>query len=81
MREVPSSAARAHFSKLLGEVERGTTIVITRHGRAIARLEPTSAGSWNDVQRTMDEIALFRRTMTGLSLGDVLTSRHESHRA
>ena len=33
MREVQASEAKAHLPRLLDEVERGETIVITRHGR------------------------------------------------
>ena len=40
MREIQASEAKAHLPRLLDEVERGETIVITRHGRAIARIVP-----------------------------------------
>jgi len=39
MREVQASEAKAHLPQLLDAVERGETIVITRHGRAIAGIE------------------------------------------
>ena len=37
-REVQASEAKTHFARLLDEVERGETIIITRHGQAIARI-------------------------------------------
>ncbi len=40
MREVQASEAKTHLPQLLDDVERGETIVITRHGRPIARLVP-----------------------------------------
>ena len=40
MREIQASDAKTHFCQTLDEVERGETIIITRHGRAIARLVP-----------------------------------------
>jgi prevent-host-death family protein len=40
MREIQASEAKTHLSQLLDAVERGETIVITRQGRAIARLVP-----------------------------------------
>jgi prevent-host-death family protein len=40
MREIQSSEAKTHLPQLLDAVERGETIIITRHGRAIARLVP-----------------------------------------
>jgi prevent-host-death family protein len=40
MREIQVSEAKTHLPRLLDDVERGETIVITRHGWAIARLVP-----------------------------------------
>ena len=40
MREIQASEAKTHLPQLLDEVERGETIVITRHVRAIARIVP-----------------------------------------
>jgi prevent-host-death family protein len=40
MRRVQVVEAKAHFSSLLAEVEAGATVVITRHGKVVARLVP-----------------------------------------
>jgi prevent-host-death family protein len=80
MREVQSSDAKAHLPQLLSEVERGETIVITRHGRAIARLVPETEQRTHEVQRTMDQIAAFRSTMPSMSVADIMAARHEGHR-
>lgn len=40
MREIQASDAKTHLPRLLDDVERGETILITRHGRPIARLVP-----------------------------------------
>jgi len=47
--------AKAQLSKLLGRVEAGEEIVISRHGRPVARLVPLAerrpgrlAGAWKD---------------------------------
>ena len=40
MREVGTSQAKTHLSALLDDVAGGETIVITRRGRAVARLIP-----------------------------------------
>ena len=45
MREIQASEAKTHLPRLLDEVERGETIVITRHGRAIARIVPRLAAA------------------------------------
>ncbi|WP_231730341.1 type II toxin-antitoxin system Phd/YefM family antitoxin [Novosphingobium sp. Fuku2-ISO-50] len=80
MREVQSSDAKAHLPQLLSDVERGETIVITRHGRAIARLVPEAEQRAIEVQRTMAQISLFRETMPSISICDILAARHEGHR-
>ena len=39
-RRIDVEEAGANFDRLLDDVEAGTTISLTRHGRAIARLVP-----------------------------------------
>jgi prevent-host-death family protein len=40
MRKIPASEAKTHLPQILDDVERGETVIISRHGRAIARLVP-----------------------------------------
>lgn len=80
MREVQSSEVKTHLSQLLGEVERGGTIVITRHGRAIARLVPETDQRRAEIVATMERLAAFRKTMPSISTDDILSARHEGHR-
>jgi len=40
MREIQASEGQIQFSQLLDDVERGETMVITRHGRRVARIMP-----------------------------------------
>ena len=42
-RTVGSYEAKTHLPQLLDRVEHGETIVITRHGKPVARLVPASA--------------------------------------
>jgi prevent-host-death family protein len=46
MRSVSVSEAKAKLSELLRAAERGETVLIVRHGRAVARLGPPSP--WPD---------------------------------
>jgi prevent-host-death family protein len=80
MREVQSSDAKTHLTQLLTDVERGETIVITRHGRPIARLVPELDQRAEAIQRTMDQIKALRATMPDISLNEMLEARHEGHR-
>jgi prevent-host-death family protein len=80
MREVQSSDAKARLPQLLDEVERGETIIITRHGRPIARIVPEVGNQAADTRKVMDRIAAFRQTMPNLSLSEILSARHEGHK-
>jgi prevent-host-death family protein len=44
MREIGAFEAKNRLSALLDEVERGVEIVITRRGKAIAKLVPATPG-------------------------------------
>ncbi|MFZ2871651.1 type II toxin-antitoxin system Phd/YefM family antitoxin [Zavarzinia sp.] len=80
MREIQSSEAKTHLPQLLDAVERGETIVITRHGRAIARLVPEVEGRAAEVRKAMERIEAFRQTMPRLTVEDILSARHEGHK-
>jgi prevent-host-death family protein len=80
MREVQSSDAKARLPQLLDEVERGETIIITRHGRPIARIVPEVDSQAAETRKAMDRIAAFRQTMPNLSLDEILSARHEGHK-
>jgi len=80
MREVQSSDAKAHLPQILDEVERGETIIITRHGRPIARIVPEAESREAEIRRTMERIYAFRKTMPPLSVGEILSARHDGHK-
>ncbi|HVA15076.1 MAG TPA: type II toxin-antitoxin system prevent-host-death family antitoxin [Stellaceae bacterium] len=44
MREIGAFEAKNRLGSLLDEIERGEEVVITRRGKAIARLVPANAG-------------------------------------
>ncbi len=80
MREIRASDAKAHLPSLLDAVEGGETVVITRHGKPIARLVPEAAQSQAQRDRTHEAILALRKTMPQLSLDEILTARHEGHK-
>jgi len=80
MREVQSSDAKARLAQILDEVERGETIIITRHGRPIARIVPEADSREAETRRTMERIRAFRQTMPHLSVSEILSARHEGHK-
>ncbi|MCD6734673.1 MAG: type II toxin-antitoxin system prevent-host-death family antitoxin [Burkholderiaceae bacterium] len=67
MREVGAFEAKNKLGTLLDSVERGEEVVITRRGRAVARLVPVEPGfDRRRAQRAMEGILEARR---GLALG------------
>jgi prevent-host-death family protein len=55
--------AKAHLSELLDKVEAGEDVVITRHGRPVARLHSASRPKY---PLMLDDLAAFRATMPPL---------------
>ncbi|HVL70479.1 MAG TPA: type II toxin-antitoxin system prevent-host-death family antitoxin [Beijerinckiaceae bacterium] len=66
MAEVGIYEAKTHLSALLDRVERGEEVVITRHGKPVARLVSAEAG---DKARIDEAIARWKESRKGLSLG------------
>lgn len=58
---VGSYEAKTHLPQLLDRVEHGETIVITRHGKPVARLVPaTPAKARPDVRQAVADMLAFR---------------------
>jgi prevent-host-death family protein len=80
MRKIQSSEVKAKLPQFLDEVERGETIVITRHGRAVAHLVPAPQSDKDRVRKAIDGIQSLRQTTAPVSLEELLRSRHEGHK-
>jgi prevent-host-death family protein len=59
--------AKTHFAELLGRVESGEEVTITRHGTPIARLIPVKKAATSEQRRAA--IHRWRESAKGLSLG------------
>ena len=66
MKEVGAVEARNKLGKLLDQVKRGAEIVITRHGRAVAKLVPAQAGF--DREKARRAAAGLREASKGVML-------------
>ena len=64
--EIGAFEAKTHLSSLLERVSRGEEIVITKHGRAVARLVPVNQDSVSEAA-SLSEKLLTRRQ--GVTLG------------
>ena len=80
MREIQASEAKIHLPQLLDDIERGESIVITRHGRAIARLVPEDAMRRRGRGEAVERLKALRATMPHVRLEELLAMRHEGHK-
>jgi prevent-host-death family protein len=80
MREIQASEAKTHLPQLLDDVERGETLVITRHGRAIARIIPEAQLRQEEIDSAIDGIKALRARAGKLTLDEILSARHEGHK-
>jgi prevent-host-death family protein len=82
IRHVQSSEAKTHLLRLLDDVERGETIVITRHGRAVARLTPEIDNRREEVRKAIEQMQALRASLpkAGITIDEMLEMRHEGHK-
>jgi prevent-host-death family protein len=67
MREIGAFEAKNTFGHLLDQVEHGEEVVITRRGKAVARLVPADAGF--DRARARRAVAGILELSKGVTLG------------
>lgn len=67
MTTVGAYEAKTHLPRLLDHVARGGTVVITRHGREVARLVPAATPA----QEVATVIDALRAERSGVTLGDI----------
>jgi len=76
MREIGAFEAKNTLGALLDQVEHGAEIVITRHGRAVAKLVPAHPGFDREkAQRAADGLREASKGMKlrGLKIKDLVT--------
>jgi prevent-host-death family protein len=71
LREVGAFEAKNKFGQLLDQVEHGEEIIITRRGRAAAKLVPTEPGFDRDKARRA--VAGILKVSEGVTLGGLRT--------
>jgi prevent-host-death family protein len=74
MKTVGAYEAKTHLPRLLERVRKGERIIITRHGTAIAVLQPPEHREKGDPAEVIAEILKFReqQTLDGLTLRELI---------
>jgi len=80
MQTIQASEAKTHFLRLLDQVERGETIVITRHGKPVARISPQAEVDRERVKQAMESMRELRKRTKPVSLEEILAWRDEGRR-
>jgi prevent-host-death family protein len=80
MKQIQSSMAKAQFAELLDQVERGETIVITRHGKPIARLVPDEEARRARVAEAIEGIKELQKTGPRATMDEIIAWKNEGRR-
>ena len=80
MRKIQASDAKAHLPQLLDDVERGETLIITRHGRAIARIVPEVDRLQEEVDRAIENIRILRERNGRVTIEELLSAREDGRK-
>ena len=80
MRRIQASTAKAQLAELLDDVERGETIIITRHGREIAEIRPSEAERRRIIAQARADIEEMRKTAPRVTAEEILSWRDEGRK-
>jgi prevent-host-death family protein len=80
MKHIQAAAAKSRFSELLDQVERGETIVITRHGKPVARIVPDPARRQEEIDAAIAGIEAIRKRTKPWSAAEIVAAIKESRR-
>jgi prevent-host-death family protein len=76
--------AKNRLSELLDRAERGEEVLITRHGRAVARLTSAEAQGRERASAALGRLRAFRRKLlaegVAFSTEEILSARDEGRR-
>jgi prevent-host-death family protein len=64
MKTIGAFDAKTHFSEILKEVENGGQIVITKHGRAVAKLIPMQTKCTESILTAIQDLKDFSKNHT-----------------
>ncbi|HEY1209297.1 MAG TPA: type II toxin-antitoxin system prevent-host-death family antitoxin [Terracidiphilus sp.] len=77
MQTIQASEAKTHFLRILDDVERGESVVVTRHGKEVALISPKAHMDRERVQWAIDEMRALRQRIGKVSLEEILSMREE----
>jgi prevent-host-death family protein len=79
MTTVSAYEAKTHLPRLIRAVERGETVIITRHGKPVAQLGPIKDRR-EQVAEVIERMKRERAKRPKVPLEEILASIHEGHK-
>lgn len=80
MQTIQASEAKTHFLRILDQVERGETVVITRHGKPVARIQPEPASGAEEARDAFEQMRELRKRIKPMTIEEILSARDEGRR-
>jgi prevent-host-death family protein len=80
MQKIQASEAKTHFLRILDDVERGESVIVTRRGKTVARIIPESEINQDRIDRAIKSILEIRKRTKPVSVEEILTARDEGRR-
>jgi prevent-host-death family protein len=80
MKQVQASIAKAQFAELLKDVERGETVVITRHGKPVAKMVPQQADRRARIAEAIQGIRELRKDIKPATIEEIIAWKNEGRR-
>ncbi len=80
MERVGAYEAKTHLPRLLERIARGESLIITRHGRPVARLVPVQHDDSERARQAARRIAERRMRLKRAPLAELMKTIHEGHR-
>ena len=80
MERVGAYEAKTHLSRLLDRIARGESLLITRHGRPVARLVPVEQDDRESASQAARRIVERRGRLKRAPLAELMDTIHDGHR-
>ncbi len=83
VRKVQASEAKTQFLRILDEVEQGQSVLVTRHGKAVAQIIPVAESEADKrarIYRAKQDILEIRKRTKPTSVEEILAARDEGRR-
>jgi prevent-host-death family protein len=80
MQTIQASEAKAKFLSILDEVERGGSVIVTRHGKPVARIVPEPEVNQKQIDDALANLRAIRKHIKSSSIEEILAMRDEGRR-